>query len=259
MNGKCLVYIHTTPSGKKYVGLTSMTARQRWKYGDGYRSQLFGRAIKKYGWDNIEHEIIKDNLTLEEAKQLEKELIIFFDTTNPKKGYNQTNGGEGCKYVKYPISEKRLEKLRANWIGESNINAKSVICLETLKVYSTMKEAKEDTGASKITECVKGYPKHRTSGGYHWAYYDNTKDETFYIELLDYKIKDEKETIDNYVKSRKGKKPLHTMKKVICVETNEVFESIRDAGNRYNISFSCICMCCKGKSKTAGGYHWAYY
>lgn len=47
-------------------------------------------------------------------------------------------------------------------------------------------------------------------------------------------------------------------KKVICIETNEVFESIKEAAK--TINYNChISDCCKGKRKTAGGYHWAYY
>lgn len=28
---------------------------------------MFGRAIQKYGWDNIKHEIVQDKLTHDEA------------------------------------------------------------------------------------------------------------------------------------------------------------------------------------------------
>jgi hypothetical protein len=48
------------------------------------------------------------------------------------------------------------------------------------------------------------------------------------------------------------------MKKVKCVETNEVFNSIREASIDKNINEASISnsMNKKQKAKTAGGYHW---
>ena len=47
-------------------------------------------------------------------------------------------------------------------------------------------------------------------------------------------------------------------KEVMCVETGELFSSIRQASKSSNVDFSAIAKCCKGKRKTAGGYHWRY-
>ena len=47
-------------------------------------------------------------------------------------------------------------------------------------------------------------------------------------------------------------------KEVVCVETGEIFSSIRQASKSSNVDFSNIAKCCKGKLKTAGGYHWQY-
>lgn len=48
-------------------------------------------------------------------------------------------------------------------------------------------------------------------------------------------------------------------KKVICIETGEIFESIDAAGKAKYIDPSCIGKVCKGKGKTAAGVHWKYY
>ena len=48
-------------------------------------------------------------------------------------------------------------------------------------------------------------------------------------------------------------------KKVICIETGQVFGTLKEAGECYGISKESICSCCKGKRETAGGYHWKYY
>ena len=47
--------------------------------------------------------------------------------------------------------------------------------------------------------------------------------------------------------------------KVICLENNKIFNSIREAGNYYNIDPSGISKVLKGKQKTAGGYTWEKY
>ena len=41
-------------------------------------------------------------------------------------------------------------------------------------------------------------------------------------------------------------------KKVICVTTCKIFNSLKDAGNYYNVAKSHISNCCKGKRKSAG-------
>ena len=46
-------------------------------------------------------------------------------------------------------------------------------------------------------------------------------------------------------------------KKVICLETKQVFDSIQEA-NAWAKVKTGVADCCKGKQKTAGGYHWQY-
>ena len=41
--------------------------------------QRFEEAVEKYGWNNFWHMIIKDNLTLEEAKELKEQLIRDYE------------------------------------------------------------------------------------------------------------------------------------------------------------------------------------
>ena len=47
-------------------------------------------------------------------------------------------------------------------------------------------------------------------------------------------------------------------KRVICVETGKVFNSLKEAENYIGISKSAISRCCLGKQKTCGGYHWEF-
>ena len=93
------VYCHTTPSGKRYIGITSQKPEERWRNGRGYiKDTPFGKAIEKYGWDEIKHEILDTNLDEFTAKCLEEYYIFSYQTYvgfKDCKGYNCTLGGEG--------------------------------------------------------------------------------------------------------------------------------------------------------------------
>ena len=58
---------------------------------------------------------------------------------------------------------------------------------------------------------------------------------------------------------RKGYSNIKWRKKVLCIDTNILYESITSAFEDTNISIPCISICCSGKTKTAGGYHWRYH
>ena len=47
-------------------------------------------------------------------------------------------------------------------------------------------------------------------------------------------------------------------KSVVCLETNIFYNSVKEAGEKNKINPSSISNCCRGVSKTAGGYHWKY-
>ena len=65
----------------------------------------------------------------------------------------------------------------------------------------------------------------------------------------------------NFVKVNTGtyKNNHQAKKRVICVETNQVFDSIKAAAQYNNIYSSNISSCLRGNQATAGCYHWAYY
>ena len=109
--------MHTTPSNKKYIGITSRKPYKRWGSKGQYyvKSPYFYRAIKKYGWENIKHEILADNLTYQNAIELERYYIKFYQSNNPVYGYNMTEGGEGA--TGYKLSEEKRKQLSANRQG----------------------------------------------------------------------------------------------------------------------------------------------
>lgn len=157
------------------------------------------------------------------------------------------------------LSEETKKKIGDRERGENNPNARQVICLETLKVYETISQAREETGATKISDCCRHDSKHKTSGNFHWEYYDKNFSENDYRNILKQHIEDEANNSCRKM-SEENKKILIEISsvKVLCVETGEIFDSIRKAAEKYNVSSSCICCCCKGKSKTAKNLHWKY-
>lgn len=112
---KYYVYMHTSPSNKKYIGITSKNPpSDRWKNGNGYsHNKHFSNAIKKYGWENFKHEILFSDLSYEEATSKEIELIAYYKSNIDKYGYNKTTGGEVGK----KLSEESIEKMRTNSIN----------------------------------------------------------------------------------------------------------------------------------------------
>lgn len=68
MENNYCIYRHTSPSGKVYIGITSKNPNIRWQNGTGYvKCTLFHKAILKYGWDAIKHEILFCNLSKEKS------------------------------------------------------------------------------------------------------------------------------------------------------------------------------------------------
>ena len=88
------VYMHVSPSGKRYIGITGQSVEKRWGNGTGYKNCIsFNRAIEKYGWNNIKHIILYSGLRKEDAETKEIELIKKYNTTDSRYGYNIENGG----------------------------------------------------------------------------------------------------------------------------------------------------------------------
>ena len=108
------VYKHTSPSGKVYIGITCRSNPEiRWNKGHGYSRNIhFRNAIKKYGWDNFGHEIIREGLTHEEANKAETELINQYNSANRSFGYNVSPGGGAWSDE---TRKKSSEALRLAW------------------------------------------------------------------------------------------------------------------------------------------------
>lgn len=152
------VYVHTVMNNnKKYVGQCVGDPKDRWgSSGHRYKGQLFYRAIAKYGWQNIQHEVVATGLTLQEADALEKELIAKYRTTDRQYGYNIAIGGRDG----------------AGAPGGRNHNARAVVCVETGEQWECANYCAKDLGvncASLQESLYNGYK----CKGLHYKYADD--------------------------------------------------------------------------------------
>lgn len=95
------VYKHTNKTNQKcYIGITHVEVNQRWNNGIGYKdNDKFFKDIQKYGWNNFNHEILKENLTYKEAVEYEEYMIKKLNTV--ENGYNKSYSGLGCVLSKF--------------------------------------------------------------------------------------------------------------------------------------------------------------
>lgn len=96
--GYGFIYCYTSPSGKKYIGQTRTTLKHRaGANGKSYQGcSAFNNAIKKYGWENFQAEILEE-VPLDVIDETEINYILDYDTINPNFGYNIVQ--ERCKYM----------------------------------------------------------------------------------------------------------------------------------------------------------------
>ena len=110
------VYCHVFPNGKRYIGLTRTEAEKRWGNGKNYKTCLLvDRAIKKYGWENIEHVILCTADTKEKAEELERHYISLYKSDDAKYGYNILPGGD---VATNDANDEMRYKLGNGWRGK---------------------------------------------------------------------------------------------------------------------------------------------
>ena len=189
---KYTVYMHINKvNGKRYVGITSQNVKDRWGRGSKYHSQHFGRAIDKYGWDAFEHNIVVEDLSREDACEIERILIKVYDLTNPQKGYNETLGGEGGGMYNKHHSEEAKEKIRMarkrdgfsdthkKHISEAKSGVKHHYAKKVyqyakdgtfIREWDYMNQASKELKINKgnIGETCNGHRK--SAGGFIWSY-----------------------------------------------------------------------------------------
>jgi group I intron endonuclease len=249
------IYILTNKiNGKKYVGQTTKEIKNRLyehKHEANNRcKQIIHKAIKKYGWNNFDVTYFECSKEILDA--MERILIYLWDTQIPN-GYNAESGG--CINKSHSNETKeiiRQDHLKNKYtVGDKNYFYDKHFYGEDNPFYSKhhtdetkikLSNANKGRFAGKNNSCYGKY------GANHPAYGNKHSEET-------------KQKIS---KAHKGKivseeTKIKISKRVICIETGEIFNSIKNASKVKNIDASSISACCKGKLKTAGKLHWKYY
>lgn len=224
-----VVYIHENIiNGKVYIGITGQKPSKRWDNGRGYNNNVyFHSAIVKYGWHNFTHRILYDNLTLEQANEIEKCLIQEYGSTDPSKGYNIDLGGNGTGTK---TAETR-EKLSKSHKGQQAWNKGREHPPETRK-----KICEALTGGKLSAETRAKMSQSRSGKGNSFYGKHHSKDVIHKMAL---------------------NQPNRKM--VICLDTGTVYESMAEASRQTGIKQGNISLACNGKQNRAGGLRWAIY
>lgn len=254
MENSWSVYIHITPNNKYYVGITKFKPSYRWgKNGYGYREQLFWKAIQKYGWNNIQHIVLAENLSKEWACRLEQDLIWKYQSNNPKYGYNLSIGGDSNAGY-HQSEEAKLKISAASKVGGFN-------------GHTHTKESREKISKSKTGKSVQHSPEHTKKIADSNRGKKRTEQQRMNISIGRtgiYHTQNTKNKISKTVKEKnlvqylntpevKAKRLQKRRKKVaLCDDNNNVFkifESMTECAKFLNTDVGTISVIVNGKRK----------
>lgn len=260
MKRKYTVYRHISPEGKIYIGCTGIDPKRRWGARYNNNKEL-SEDISRYGWDNFTHEIIYSDLCEDDAYELEKELIHKYNTTDSKYGYNKSIGGKTNAGFHFP--EESKQTLRNINIGRHHTEETKRKISEATRGEKHPMFGKHHSESSKI----KMSRAHAGVTGQHHT--EETKRKLSEARLGEgnpmYGKHPSEETRRKLSEARKGKthnnyrrpEDAHR-KKIMCIETGKIYESINKAAKDTGWSSSYISLVCSGKRDATGPYHWTY-
>lgn len=163
---KYIVYKHTCPNKKVYIGVTCRNPSYRWNNGKGYIGQMFYNAILKYGWDNIKHEILFDSLTKEEAEAKEVELIAAYKSNQREHGYNISSGGENIHNGAFKYRDKIVcESFR---VIDREGNKVMLECLNCGRKFWRSYGSITSTKSKVKCLCMRKYTPHKDKPPRQW-------------------------------------------------------------------------------------------
>ena len=253
---------------KVYIG-QSWDVENRWlKHKRNTHNKHLLGAFNKYGIENFIFETVmtfKDGpFTQSYLDKFEDYFIQQNDCMNQKKGYNKKGGGSNGK-----LSEETKKKVSESHIG---IKPSNETCFKISKTLTGKKQSEEtkqkrsisNTGQKRTPEQIERMISARS--------YPPMSEET--KEKIRQKNIGRKRSFESVEKSKAAHRgiPLsdeHKQKlretksrmfgkKVICLDTDEIFSCPYDASLKYGISQKQMTACCRGEQPTCGGFHWQY-
>lgn len=275
MDSNWKVYRHIFPNGKSYIGITHRAVEDRWgKNGERYNGQIVGKAIDKYGWENIQHIILKENLNQQQASYYEQQYIKVYKSHISQNGYNVTWGGEGGTTLNYEAvynawlkhssldyvanlfhcNKDTVRKILDNYNVPKNSRAAKAngqkinqydLSGKYLNTYDSYKEAARITGfyESGIRKCAQG--KINSCKGFIWRDYNGDNS-----DLVDINIKG----------TNRGSPAFPINQYDLNNNYIQSFPSAAAAAQWLNkkSAKTPILLVCKGERKTAYNYIWKF-
>jgi len=220
------IYKITNPKGKVYIG-QSTNIEDRWEKGHKYcvgSGKKLSNSIKKYGWENHVHEILEE-CSIEKLTERETYWIECYNSYI--KGLNSTKKGgiQGYKDILWKQSHHNGMKGRKGYW-----------------------EGKQRPSHSKLLK--------ENGSGLSYERTQEHKKNTSQIISKAWETGDKEKWKNNISQNKIGK----GTKQIICLETQEIFPSIKECSKKMNISKGCICSFVKGKYlyPTLKGYTFKY-
>lgn len=244
------IYCLTSPSGKRYIG-QSKDIFDRFTY---YKKKIgsnnhLTKALHKYGPENFKFEVLEET-TLDRLNEREQYYISLYESYNPDKGYNKTYGGG-----QFTPTDETRQKMREAQLGRKHPE-------EVKNKISGKPAGKPLTDKEKEARKNNGL---KARGRKNKPFSEEAKKK---ISEARKGKKASMETRKKMSEQRTGRKQtLKTKEKlaninsiratpVMCLETGKIYKSRGEA--RRETGANNILLCCKGKIKTSGGYHWCY-
>lgn len=283
------VYMHRSPSGLVYIGLTKYQDNPncRWLNGRGYKNNNhFWNAICKYGWDSFEHIILHKNLTLKQAQDLEIEYIQKYNSRDKHFGYNVYAGGDagsvGCIpwnkgiHGVYHHSEETKRKIgkasKGHVTSEDQKKAISKVHKGRKVSVETRNKIRESLLNTYKTTDLKSRISKTVSIRWSQGYFEGTLNSIRNREVSEETRKKLSEIgkrnrpVGSFHHTDEAKKKMSKAKKgkhahnaipVVCVETGILYKSIAEAQAKTGIN--SICTVVDDLDHVRGGYHWRKY
>lgn len=263
--GKYVVYMHVSPTMKRYIGITCQDPKKRWCNGKGYKNNKhFFNAVQKYGWESFEHLILFEGLTKEEACEKEQELIKKYNSHNPHYGYNGTKGGEHYEFSEDVIDRLRRPKNisdetrndmreRARIIYEKYLRGRKATPEQIRKISEALKGKKQPSEfCKKRGDSIRKVYEER--GGFsdeHKKKISEALTGRTYSDDTIQKFREAKAP-DKNPRSRK------VVQKDFSGNVIRTYASTREAMRETGIEYSSIVRVCNKRLNHAGGYCWEY-
>lgn len=227
---KFCVYCHTNKTnGKRYVGITSRNTKERWQGGKNYKHNAhFTSAIKKYGWDGFDHEVIITGVDKEYAESFEKMLINLYHSQDRLYGYNKSSGGESASGVKF--TEERKKKISDALTGIKRSE-------ETRKKISESLKNRSPELVYKFSHCNKGKPSWNKGICGELSH-------SYGVKFTEERRKHISEALKGKPKSEEHRAKMS--RKVRHIPTGKIYKSLTEASNQLGVPITTICNHCKG-------------